>query len=351
MAFMAATPAELARIPAYKRLINAGQDKGLPIGNLTSQFFANVYLNELDQFVKHQLKCHSYLRYVDDFILLHRDPDQLRRWHREIEIFLLERLGLELKQPIILQPIRQGANFLGYIVRPDYLLVRQRVVGNLWEKLIRFEKQWIKGNAQQGWMITLLPEPREHLRSVLASYWGHFSHADHYRLAQKVFTRFPWLSCLFDLQDDRFVPLWQPRDVSNYKSQQRYFQRQFPGAEIRIQRGCQFDKLPAVSSSPSGSHAPHGNPSAPAPQARMSYEQAAGMHQKRDAAHPRCIPMRRMGTRTKRENEENVRFAVSKVIVRQQGYLKGGLRRRCIESITIPPFSQTGDLLCGTSSP
>jgi retron-type reverse transcriptase len=72
--FMAAAAAEIGRIPPYKRLINAGPDRGLPIGNLTSQFFANVYLNELDQFVKHQLKCRHYLRYVDDFILLHPDP-------------------------------------------------------------------------------------------------------------------------------------------------------------------------------------------------------------------------------------------------------------------------------------
>ncbi len=58
----------LSRIPAQKSLFGSGGDKGLPIGNLTSQFFANVYLNELDQFVKHHLRCRFYLRYVDDFI-------------------------------------------------------------------------------------------------------------------------------------------------------------------------------------------------------------------------------------------------------------------------------------------
>lgn len=380
-AFMAATPAELARIPAYKRLINAGQDKGLPIGNLTSQFFANVYLNELDQFVKHQLKCHHYLRYVDDSILLHRDPDQLRRWHREIEFFLMEKLGLELKQPVILQPIRQGANFLGYIVRPDYLLVRQRVVGNLWEKLISFEKQWIKGNDQQGWVLTLLLVPREHLRSVLASYWGHFSHADHYRLARKVFTRFPWLSCLFDLQDDRFVPLWQPKDISSYKSQQRYFQRQFPDAEIRMQRGCQYDKvLGNAGNSASGSHAPHpkstscgahGHPSAPASQARGagSSKHAGNSERFGNPCSPAgagsyelpCNIDHSVGARpcgrtglpqsTDQNYQINLRLAVSKVIVRQQGYLKGGLRRRCIESITFLPSSQTGVSLCASFAP
>jgi hypothetical protein len=403
-AFMAATPAELARIPDYKRLINAGKDKGLPIGNLTSQFFANVYLNELDQFIKHDLKCHHYLRFVDDFVLLHRDPEQLRRWHGEIEKFLMERLGLELKKPMILQPVQQGANFLGYIVRPDYLLVRQRVVGNLWEKLIRFEKQWIKGDENRGWTLILLREPREHLRSVLASYWGHFKHADHYRLARKVFTRFPWLSCLFDLRNDRFIPLWQPVEVTGYKSQQRFFQRQFPHAEVRIQRGCQFDKVgvkgdmtgkgcifPACTplrgdrvplnggGTPivdPGSHAPHGNPTAPVLQVREHHENQNGMSHKLDAAHPGCVHQRRMGTRNERivgnvcspvgarpcgrtglrqstdqHHQINPRLAVSKVIVRQQGYLKGGLRRRCIESIIFLPSSQTGVSLCASFAP
>lgn len=60
----------LARIPPHKTLFGTCPNKGLPIGNLNSQFFANVYLNHLDQFVKHELKCRHYLRYCDDFVLL-----------------------------------------------------------------------------------------------------------------------------------------------------------------------------------------------------------------------------------------------------------------------------------------
>jgi len=70
----------LASVPEYKRLSSAPLGKGLPIGNLTSQFFANVYLNELDQFVKHTLKCRCYVRYVDDFVLLHEDRERLLQW-------------------------------------------------------------------------------------------------------------------------------------------------------------------------------------------------------------------------------------------------------------------------------
>ncbi|MCI5145480.1 MAG: RNA-directed DNA polymerase, partial [Candidatus Electrothrix sp. AR3] len=294
---LAASDEEIYRVPPHRRLCNAGKDKGLPIGNLTSQFFANVYLNELDQFIKHRLKCRHYLRYVDDFILLHADPAQLASWKNEIECFLAQKLRLELKRPIILRPVQQGANFLGYIVRPDYLLVRRRVVGNLRERLVRFEQQWIKGSDQEGWTIQLPPEPRDHLRNLLASYQGHFKHACHYRLNRRIFTRFPWLSCLFLFKDDHFIPLWQPHQVSGYRSQQRFFRRIFPNAGISIQCGCSFDRLTRV----------------------QQIQQPS----------------------------DNPRFFVSKVVVRQQGYLKGGLRRRCVESIIIPPLAQTGVFLCG----
>ena len=69
--------------------------KGIPLGNLTSQFFANVYLNELDYFVKHKLKCKYYIRYVDDFVILHSSKKQLEEWKIEINNFLKERLKLE----------------------------------------------------------------------------------------------------------------------------------------------------------------------------------------------------------------------------------------------------------------
>ena len=66
------------------------KEKGMPLGNLTSQFFANVYLNELDYFVKHKLKAKYYIRYVDDFVILHRSKKQLEIWKKEINGFLNE---------------------------------------------------------------------------------------------------------------------------------------------------------------------------------------------------------------------------------------------------------------------
>ena len=80
-----ASAAEVALVPPHKRLVNAPPGCGLPIGNLSSQFLANVYLDRLDQFVKHTLKAKRYLRYVDDFVLVHQDREQLATWQRQIE--------------------------------------------------------------------------------------------------------------------------------------------------------------------------------------------------------------------------------------------------------------------------
>jgi len=119
----------LKYVPKHKSLFYAPANKGLPIGSFTSQFFANLYLNELDQFIKHQLRVKYYIRYVDDFVLLAENPQILLDWKLKIEEFLHLQLNLTLHpQKIILQQTTKGINFLGYIVRKNYLLVRRRAV-------------------------------------------------------------------------------------------------------------------------------------------------------------------------------------------------------------------------------
>ncbi len=113
------------KIPDNKTLFGKNNLRGLPIGNLTSQYFANIYLNELDQFVKHSLKAQHYLRYVDDFVILSPYPDDLKQFKYRIENFLLSRLKLTLHpKRQKLMPVSSGIDFLGYIVRQDYTLVR-----------------------------------------------------------------------------------------------------------------------------------------------------------------------------------------------------------------------------------
>lgn len=95
----------------------------MPLGNWTSQFFANVYLNELDQFAKHELHAQYYIRYVDDFVILHKSKAALETYEQQIKTSL-EKLKLELhlnKCKII--PLRRGVNFLGYRIFYKYKLV------------------------------------------------------------------------------------------------------------------------------------------------------------------------------------------------------------------------------------
>ena len=89
-------PSLFDKLPKDKSLFTVAKGKGLPIGNLTSQFFANVYLNELDHFVKHKLKAKYYLRYVDDFLILSDSRQFLENCRDQITEFVLEKLKLKV---------------------------------------------------------------------------------------------------------------------------------------------------------------------------------------------------------------------------------------------------------------
>jgi len=141
--------------------------KGLPIGNLTSQFFANLYLDPLDHFIKEVLRCLAYLRYVDDFVLFANSKAELWKWREQIAIFLQ---GLRLKphpHRCYIFPARVGWRFLGQqIFRTHRLLAAENVR--------RFKKR------QQIWRKS----PPDNLEQRLASWKGHAGQADTYRLLQ-----------------------------------------------------------------------------------------------------------------------------------------------------------------------
>ncbi len=179
---------ERAQVPPHKRLENAPPGCGIAIGNLSSQFFVNVYLNELDQFVKHTLGVKRYLRYVDDFVLVHQDRAQLEAWRVEIERFLGDRLELSLKADQRLRPLKDGIDFLGYVIRPTHTLVRRRVVAHAMEALSNWEREHVGGGE-----IRTTPADLRALIATSASYTGHLKHASTVRLAQALHRRFPWL--------------------------------------------------------------------------------------------------------------------------------------------------------------
>jgi retron-type reverse transcriptase len=105
----------------------AARPRGLPIGNQTSQFWANCYLNPLDQFVKSELRCPAYLRYVDDFLLFADDKATLHRWKTAIIAFLATHLRLTLHEAeSVVVPVTTGIPFLGFRVFPTHRRLRRR---------------------------------------------------------------------------------------------------------------------------------------------------------------------------------------------------------------------------------
>jgi len=109
---------------------------GLPLGNLTSQLFANVYLNQLDQFIKHELKVKHYVRYADDFVILSPDKPQLENLLPPISSFLQTNLQLQLHpHKIFLQTIASGVDFLGWVNFADHRVLRTVTKRRMWWRL------------------------------------------------------------------------------------------------------------------------------------------------------------------------------------------------------------------------
>ncbi|WP_447590088.1 RNA-directed DNA polymerase [Aquipseudomonas campi] len=147
------------KVPQHKRLTAQPSHLGLPIGNLSSQFFANVYLDSLDQLVKHQLHCQHYVRYVDDFILLHESPQRLNAWLEQINAFL-PTLGARINpSKTILQPVHRGVDFVGHVIKPWRRTTRRRTVNEACRRIAA--------------------APAEELRNTANSYFGLLGQASH----------------------------------------------------------------------------------------------------------------------------------------------------------------------------
>ena len=139
-------------------------DKGIPLGNLTSQLFINIYLNELDQYIKRVFKIRSYLRYADDFVIMSSDRDQLLKLLPKIGDFLEEHLSLRLRpnhRPV--RTIVSGVDFLGWVNFPNHRVLRNTTK---WRMFRRLEQSVAK--------------------ATLASYRGLLSHGNGHKLRVRV---------------------------------------------------------------------------------------------------------------------------------------------------------------------
>ncbi|WLE98953.1 MAG: reverse transcriptase domain-containing protein [Candidatus Electrothrix communis] len=155
---------EMAWFPGDK-LFAPLRPRGLPIGNLTSQFWSNVYLNELDQFVKRRLRCKAYLRYVDDFLLFAASKKQLWQWKEEISSFLSElRLTLH-KRSSTVYPVSSGIPFLGFRIYADHRRLKRKNGVNFARRLRRNYRAYARREL--------------HFDDLSAKVLGWIAHADH----------------------------------------------------------------------------------------------------------------------------------------------------------------------------
>ena len=158
-----------------------GTDTALPIGNLTSQLWANVYLNELDHFVKQDLGVRYYIRYMDDFVVFHGDKRLLHRVLAEITGFLENVLHLKLNSKTQIFPVGlRSVDFLGYRIWPDFRLMRKNNVKRTKRRFKKFNRLYESGQ------ITM-----EEIRPSVMSWLGHAKHADSWRLREKVLNLLP----------------------------------------------------------------------------------------------------------------------------------------------------------------
>jgi len=151
--------------------------KGLPIGNLTSQHFANLYLGELDHFLKDHRRVKSYLRYMDDFILFSQEKGHLHSCLEQIRGFLPERLKLELKEKVTrIAPVSEGVPFLGFRVFPNLIRVQRANLVRFRQKLKQRELDYEAGELEELKFI-------QSVSSIVA----HISHANTLALRRKEF--------------------------------------------------------------------------------------------------------------------------------------------------------------------
>lgn len=148
---------------------------GLPIGNLTSQHFCNVYLNDFDHFVKETLRCKGYLRYVDDFALFSESKRELAEWKSAIEEYLRSLYLVLHEGKTQIRPCRLGNTFLGYRVFPHTIRLDGKK-GRLWIKRIKYKRRLYQA-GELDW---------QEVKASIVSWIAHTKHADSDALIRKV---------------------------------------------------------------------------------------------------------------------------------------------------------------------
>ncbi len=177
---------------------------GMPLGNLTSQFFANIYLNELDQYVKHKLRAKYYIRYVDDFIILDNTKAKLEEYKEKINDFLNNSLKIELHpDKSKIHNINIGTNFLGFRVFHKHKLVRKKNLKKFERKFIQLRKKYHNG------MIT-----RENVIQIFEGWIAYVINADTYKYRRHITRLF-----------NKYFPIEKTTEIKNTKKYESFIKK------------------------------------------------------------------------------------------------------------------------------
>ena len=153
--------------------------KSIPIGNYTSQYFTNIYLSELDHYIKYDLNIKYYLRFMDDFVLLLKNKNEAKEILNKIKLFLNNNLDLELNKKTDYYPSYKGVDFCGYITYETHIKVRKRCVKRIKNKIKNWNHKYYNDDIDY-----------HHLLLCFNSFKGHISHANSYHLLNKMINKF-----------------------------------------------------------------------------------------------------------------------------------------------------------------
>jgi hypothetical protein len=159
---------------------------GLPIGNLTSQLCANIYLHDLDEFAKHGLRERHYARYMDDFLVVHHDKAHLQRVRVQVEEFLAQHLRLRTNHKTQVFPVAtlrgRALDFLGYRIWPTHRRLRKSSIGRITRTLRRLARQYAQGRVGL-----------ERIGQSVQSWIAHAMHADAFGLRFRLLSKFRFI--------------------------------------------------------------------------------------------------------------------------------------------------------------
>ena len=169
-------------LPKNKSLFHSPPNCGLPIGNLTSQVFANFYMNHFDQYLKKELKVALYGRYVDDFVIIHSNKEYLKLLITNLSNFLYSTLKLTLHpKKIYLQHYSKGVKFLGTVIKPNRIYIANRTKGNFYNAIQKHNQVVLNSKPTKTEICSFL--------SSMNSYLGIMKHYKTYKLRRNMIAK------------------------------------------------------------------------------------------------------------------------------------------------------------------